>query len=820
MTFPFLLLLLGAERAYAISDEPIQGARAATAALATAAAWLLVEPQRVLEHLRLAPEVIVEHLNGFDLSLLAAGDPAGIAPGRLMHRVEAVSELSLATAEADIVFSLSWLEHLHPVPDALESLRRITKPGGLGIHVVDLIDHGFYSGEARSPHEFLETPATEALVRGCNRLRCDEWIALFEQHGFQVERTEQWSTVPPPSDAEHTRFAEPYRSMSLDTLTTSGARLFVRREGRATTRAGRRVRPASDGDLVRPHLLPATDQDPSTPSASGQAYRGLVATAAGARAAEFVSLADSVHLTGSALVKLVAFYLPQFHPIPENDAWWGKGFTEWTNVSKAVPQFVGHYQPHLPGELGFYDLRGPEVQQRQVELARLHGISGFCFYYYWFGGTRLLERPLAQFMSNPAIDFPFCICWANENWTRRWDGHEGTVLIAQDHTDTADAAFIADIEPVLRHPNYIRIDGRPVLLVYRPGLLRDPAATASRWREHCKVVGLADPYLVATEAFDIVDPRTIGFDAAVEFPPNTGGRPLPADIASTLSLANPEYAGAVYRYADMWRDRLDRPSPAYELFRAVCPGFDNEARRPGSGSTYAFSSPSSYGRWLEAACRTTLAKPEPDTRLVFINAWNEWAEGAHLEPDRRFGYAYLSATAKALDGLRHDWTLLVISHDACRGGAQLVLLEYLTWLARHTSIRLKVICLESGEWLPRFQTLADTVLLSELQQNAARGDLIALHIVSRQECFERLLNKILRDRVRLAQNLGMRDVVEGDREHLLSTLGVLQANGLEPGLTNINTPHRSVLCHDLGLLNFSASRAKLVVTKSNLRSQI
>ena len=456
-------------------------------------------------------------------------------------------------------------------------------------------------------------------------------------------------------------------------------------------------------------------------TSSRQVYQTLLAAASGQRGSEYVSLDEKDHPVDYSPVKLIAFYLPQFHPIPENDEWWGRGFTEWTNVSKAVPQFIGHYQPHLPGELGFYDLRVPDVQRRQVELAKKYAISGFCFYYYWFAGKRLLERPLNQFMSDPAIDFPFCLCWANENWTRRWDGYENEILIAQNHSDDTDVAFIKEVEPVLRHKNYIRIHGRPVLIVYRPLRLQDPAASAERWREHCRSVGLGEPYLIAAEGFETVDPGSFGFDAGVEFPPNTGGRSLPSEITSDLSLVNTEYAGAVYRYADMMRLKTDRPTPAYQLFRTACPGFDNEPRRPGCGSTYAFSSPASYGRWLEAACRSTLAQPDSDKRMVFINAWNEWGEGAHLEPDRRYGYAYLDATARAIEGLAQPWTILFVSHDACRGGAQLVLLELLEWLARHTSIRLKVLCLEPGEWLPRFRALADTMLMSELQDKAARA---------------------------------------------------------------------------------------------------
>lgn len=344
--------------------------------------------------------------------------------------------------------------------------------------------------------------------------------------------------------------------------------------------------------------------------------------------------------------RVICFYLPQFHRIPENDAWWGEGFTEWTNVRAVSPQFVGHYQPRIPGDLGYYSLLDPAVRLRQREIAKLYGIEGFCFYFYWFGGKRLLDTPVENYLSDRDVDLPFCLCWANENWTRRWDGLESEILIAQNHSPKDDLAFIEHVARYLRDLRYIRIDGKPLLVVYRPSLLPSPRDTARRWRNWCRDNGIGEIYLAYTQSFEKVDPAKYGFDAAIEFPPNNS---RPPDVTDRVTPLGKDFSCTVYD----WRALVERSRryrrPGYTLFRGVCPGWDNTARRKNRATVFVNNSPRGYQEWLFNAIADTRSRfASPEKQLIFVNAWNEWAEGAYLEPDRHYGYAYLEATRMAL----------------------------------------------------------------------------------------------------------------------------------------------------------------------------
>ena len=394
--------------------------------------------------------------------------------------------------------------------------------------------------------------------------------------------------------------------------------------------------------------------------------------------------------------RLIAFYLPQFHPIPENDEWWGKGFTEWTNVRPAKPQFLGHYQPHVPhADIGHYDLRNRSVQLKQIGLAKTYGIEGFCFYYYRFGGKRLLEAPIENYLADPQLDHPFCLCWANENWSRRWDGLESEILIGQNHSADDDLACIADLARFMRDARYIRINGKPLLLVYRPKLLPSARETAARWRQWCRNNGIGEIYLAYTQSFVKVDPAEFGFDAAIEFPPNNSN---PPDLTGYVKTLETEYRGKVYDWDLFVNNSENYTDSGYTIFRSVCPGWDNTARRGSCGTAFVNNSPAKYERWLDNAVKETVrAHPNFDERLIFVNAWNEWAEGAHLEPDRATGYSYLEATRRALTTTDGDQKRIVlVAHDAYTHGAQYLSLNLAKLLSSELGYAVDMLLLGDG----------------------------------------------------------------------------------------------------------------------------
>ncbi|WP_090970884.1 glycosyltransferase WbsX family protein [Parapedobacter composti] len=362
-------------------------------------------------------------------------------------------------------------------------------------------------------------------------------------------------------------------------------------------------------------------------------------------------------------VKPLAIYLPQYHPIPENDMWWGKGFTEWTNVAKAKPKFPGHYQPHLPKDLGFYDLRLLEVMEAQADLAKRFGVYGFCYYHYWFGGRLLLERPLHQMLESGRPAMPYCLCWANENWSRRWDGSEMDILMEQRYSPEDDLAHIRYLIRFFKDDRYIKIAGKPVLLMYRTELHPRMNETSERWREEARKEGFPDLYLVRVENFlRDVDPAVYGFDAGMEFAPdfNCAGRKYlkqyPVKYAATkwMHRLNIQKSGyfdnQVFQYDELVENMLRKPPAGYKRFRTVCPSWDNSARRASNAVVFHKSTPEKFKSWVSDIAKYTERSFDGDEQIFFINAWNEWGEGCHLEPDQRFGLGYLEAFKAGLGG--------------------------------------------------------------------------------------------------------------------------------------------------------------------------
>ena len=342
--------------------------------------------------------------------------------------------------------------------------------------------------------------------------------------------------------------------------------------------------------------------------------------------------------------RILAYYLPQFHQIPENDEWWGEGFTEWVNVQKAKPAFPGHIQPLIPSELGTYDLSDVEIMRRQAKLAQAHGIHGFCFYHYWFNGRRILEKPINNFLASD-IDMPFCLCWANENWSRNWDGGNHEILIEQRHSLQDDELHFELLLTFINDSRYIRVDRKPLILVYRASLLDAPVATTALWRRLAQKAGLPGLHICKVESLSAErqQPISQGFDAAVEFQP---------DWRNLGEYRSEPIFGEhrVYDYDSFVDKQKGKPKPPYERYPCVTPRWDNTARRAKDSVVLLKTSPEAYGGWLKHVLEEVASAPVQE-QLVFINAWNEWGEGCALEPDLIFERDYLKATKAAKDAV-------------------------------------------------------------------------------------------------------------------------------------------------------------------------
>lgn len=350
-------------------------------------------------------------------------------------------------------------------------------------------------------------------------------------------------------------------------------------------------------------------------------------------------------------LRALAVVLPQFHPIRENDEWWGKGFTEWTNVVKARPRFAGHYQPHLPADLGFYDMRLLQTLIDQADMAKAHHISGFCFYHYWFNGHRLLETPVNKILESGQPDFPFMLCWANENWSRRWDGMDKEVLMKQEYSAEDHAAHAEYLcKNVFTDKRYIRISGKPFFIFYKPEIIPDLKETIKIWREAAKKCGFEDIYLagIKTKSEQWIDENQPGFDIWLDWQPDWENLQIIPSLVDRIK--NKFSIGKTYRkidYAEVVERMISRKKPDLKHFNCVVPGWDNSARKKLDAFLMHDHTPELYAKWLEHVCKVSEVYSKEEN-FVFINAWNEWAEGNHLEPDQKWGKAFLEKTKKVL----------------------------------------------------------------------------------------------------------------------------------------------------------------------------
>lgn len=371
-------------------------------------------------------------------------------------------------------------------------------------------------------------------------------------------------------------------------------------------------------------------------------------------------------------IKVIAFYLPQFYPTPENNHAWGDGFVEWSNIIKAKPLFKNHNQPIEPGELGYYDLRSQEILEEQAELANAYGINAFSFYYYYSAGKRLLSRPLHNFMHSN-IDMNFCITFANHNWTKKWDAGDQEVIFEQHHDDHSNEYFIDSVIEIFRDKRYIKVNGKPLLLIFMPQLFPNIKKTTELWREKVLDQGFPGLYLVMVDDWNrnLVNPKDYGFDATYEMPSNFFNEI--EDISKTLDGLDESFTGRIIQYKELSDYFIGRPFPIYKRFKTIMAPWDNTPRYKSRAIVTLAPSLKDLQNWVTAAIVDTCQRYSGDERIVFVHSWNEWAEGTFIEPDKLNKRNRLAAVKRGIEDARE-----IISHTENNSNAVSRLIELMS----------------------------------------------------------------------------------------------------------------------------------------------
>lgn len=374
-------------------------------------------------------------------------------------------------------------------------------------------------------------------------------------------------------------------------------------------------------------------------------------------------------------MNIIAFYLPQFHQIPENDEWWGEGFTEWVNVKKAKPLFEGHEQPRVPLNGNYYDLSDVSVMKWQTEIAKEHGISGFCFYHYWFDGKLLLEKPVENYLNSKDIDFPYCICWANEHWTNQWVSDKNNVLIEQRYGGEKEWKEHFDyLLPYFKDNRYIKREGKPVVVIYRPDLIDKRKDMVNYWNQLAKAAGLdglcfmyqrPDAALGGNNSDLSMFDYCIEYQPGVEFKFNVNNtrkfnglrrvkRKLMLFIEKKFGISTEgmnlsqinKHEASKRSYDEVWEHVISQKP----MFENSIPGafvnWDNTPRKENRGMVLTGATPEKFKYYLKKQIKHAIDDYHED--MMFMFAWNEWAEGGFLEPDEKYGYGFLDAIKQAL----------------------------------------------------------------------------------------------------------------------------------------------------------------------------